>query len=360
MTNLNSPNDDKVEMNKNKESDCRYDKHVGMSYSNDFNYSNLNYSNMNYSKDLKNENNQKNKSEEIGTGNKSQQYKGLNNQEIYNSGNKFYENKDFSNKDYYSYMYANPNLYKDTYSNEMYSTFNKDNQDYYYRNQPYNYSSVKPYTDEPYRLYKTDPNNFQDMNEYYNNQRYYDDQYYESNANSYGNFTPYNPYPKLGREMKRKAKQRICSNCNTTSTPSWRRGENGKSLLCNACGLYQKLHGRARPYTVTPNGRTKALKGGYEKTLCVSCNNLYPISEIRGSNNAHVCDNCMVNIKNAQENGYNYNDYQYYKYGNYHNYYNGQVDYPTETDPDNVNVNNNVYENLQSEVLPRNDFKKDF
>lgn len=37
-----------------------------------------------------------------------------------------------------------------------------------------------------------------------------------------------------------------CSNCGTKVTPLWRKGANG-SLLCNACGLYQKLHRANRP-----------------------------------------------------------------------------------------------------------------
>jgi GATA-binding protein 1 len=107
--------------------------------------------------------------------------------------------------------------------------------------------------------------------------------------------------PKMARELKRKAKQRICSNCSTTSTPSWRRGDHGKSLLCNACGLYQKLHGRSRPYTITPGGKTKALKGGYDRTLCVSCNSLCPTSELRSGSSAHICDNCLMYIKGQKE-----------------------------------------------------------
>lgn len=37
-----------------------------------------------------------------------------------------------------------------------------------------------------------------------------------------------------------------CANCNTTTTPLWRRDEQGNTI-CNACGLYYKLHNVHRP-----------------------------------------------------------------------------------------------------------------
>ena len=59
----------------------------------------------------------------------------------------------------------------------------------------------------------------------------------------------YFPFPAPGANSGKK-----CSNCGATSTPSWRRCPAGKNLLCNACGLYQKLHKRARPFKIADDG----------------------------------------------------------------------------------------------------------
>jgi len=41
----------------------------------------------------------------------------------------------------------------------------------------------------------------------------------------------------------------VCSNCHTTKTPLWRRNPDGDPL-CNACGLFLKLHGKTRPLSL--------------------------------------------------------------------------------------------------------------
>src|SRR5699024_9608392 len=41
----------------------------------------------------------------------------------------------------------------------------------------------------------------------------------------------------------------ICTNCLTSTTPLWRRNPEGQAL-CNACGLFLKLHGVVRPLSL--------------------------------------------------------------------------------------------------------------
>ena len=48
-----------------------------------------------------------------------------------------------------------------------------------------------------------------------------------------------------GRRLR--SKEYRCVNCLTTSTPLWRKTQQ-KEPICNACGLYLKLHGKHRPF----------------------------------------------------------------------------------------------------------------
>lgn len=64
----------------------------------------------------------------------------------------------------------------------------------------------------------------------------------------------------------------MCINCQATTTTLWRRNPEGK-LVCNACGLYQKLHGIPRPITMkkdriqTRNTKPRMYGKGGKKAL---------------------------------------------------------------------------------------------
>ncbi|WWC70300.1 uncharacterized protein I206_104250 [Kwoniella pini CBS 10737] len=56
----------------------------------------------------------------------------------------------------------------------------------------------------------------------------------------------------------------MCTNCQTTNTPLWRRDPEGQPL-CNACGLFYKLHGVVRPLSLKTDvikKRNRAAPGG--------------------------------------------------------------------------------------------------
>ncbi|KAI5191203.1 hypothetical protein NEMIN01_1411 [Nematocida minor] len=94
------------------------------------------------------------------------------------------------------------------------------------------------------------------------------------------------------QSARKKSKFRVCTNCGTTTTPAWRRSTSNKILLCNACGLYQRLHGSDRPFSVTPEGKTKAIKNNIEKGVCRGCGVSQTPLWKRGHNNEWLCSSC--------------------------------------------------------------------
>ncbi|CAG5111145.1 Oidioi.mRNA.OKI2018_I69.chr2.g5479.t1.cds [Oikopleura dioica] len=97
---------------------------------------------------------------------------------------------------------------------------------------------------------------------------------------------PFEPEPK--RRKSDPSGQRECANCAATTTPLWRRDKCG-NYLCNACGLYYKVNGHNRPLIkpkkrVAPNKRVG--------TICVNCKTNQTTLWRRSLKGEPVCNAC--------------------------------------------------------------------
>ncbi|KAI9278464.1 hypothetical protein BDA99DRAFT_408302, partial [Phascolomyces articulosus] len=88
-----------------------------------------------------------------------------------------------------------------------------------------------------------------------------------------------------------------CSNCNATQTPLWRRSTNDE-LLCNACGLYQKLHNAPRPKTLKPNNGRKDMQNDEAAQLvCSNCQTTKTPLWRRDQAGSPLCNACGLYLK---------------------------------------------------------------
>ncbi|KAK9475114.1 uncharacterized protein V1510DRAFT_400777 [Dipodascopsis tothii] len=60
-----------------------------------------------------------------------------------------------------------------------------------------------------------------------------------------------------------------CTNCHTQTTPLWRRNPEGQPL-CNACGLFLKLHGVVRPLSLKTDVIKKRNRGGGNSNTAIA------------------------------------------------------------------------------------------
>uniref|UniRef100_A0A8C5K2J4 GATA binding protein 6 n=1 Tax=Jaculus jaculus TaxID=51337 RepID=A0A8C5K2J4_JACJA len=83
-----------------------------------------------------------------------------------------------------------------------------------------------------------------------------------------------------------------CANCHTTTTTLWRRNADGEPV-CNACGLYMKLHGVPRPLAMKKEGiqtrKRKPKNVNKTKTCSGNSNNSVPMTPTSTSSNSDDC-----------------------------------------------------------------------
>ncbi|XP_015451138.1 transcription factor GATA-6 [Pteropus alecto] len=83
-----------------------------------------------------------------------------------------------------------------------------------------------------------------------------------------------------------------CANCRTTTTTLWRRNAEGEPV-CNACGLYMKLHGVPRPLAMKKEGiqtrKRKPKNINKSKACSGNSNNSVPMTPTSTSSNSDDC-----------------------------------------------------------------------
>ena len=89
------------------------------------------------------------------------------------------------------------------------------------------------------------------------------------------------------------SKGRECVNCSATSTPLWRRDKQG-NYQCNACGIYFKQHGQPRPLT---KPKRRLATSPTQNISCKNCGTKQTTLWRRNDKGDTICNACGLYFK---------------------------------------------------------------
>lgn len=139
------------------------------------------------------------------------------------------------------------------------------------------------------------------------------------NNNLFTSWKTSNPLSQISKpqiDLNNGLPRKICSNCGSISTPSWRRCPEGRNLLCNACGLYQKLHSRPRPLRIREDGSVQVIRNvnSANRNVCHNCRTTETPIWRRSQSGHLLCNACALYLKNhnsSRPSNIKYNDDEY-------------------------------------------------